>query len=206
MRRALFELLWPAALKDHSADERPRRPILDQRSAGFPWELLNDRRPWMSDEAEFAPPSVRAGMVRQLLQTRFREDVVTTRGRPKRWSSEIRTARRPTCPTSRRPRKRPKPFAAALGGLPYVTLLAGAAAGPEQITRRLFTDAWEIITSRPMVCRTSWSPDQTEKRRGGPGLCSAAARCWTRQRWRRSSEPGDHFHQLLPPRRWADQP
>ncbi len=87
--RALFELLWPAALKDQSTDERPRRLILDERSAGFPWELLDDRRPWMSDGAELAPPAVRAGLVRQLVQTRFREDVFATRDEPRRWLSEI---------------------------------------------------------------------------------------------------------------------
>ena len=79
--RALFELLWPASLKDQSADERPRRLTLDERSAAFPWELLDDRRPWLSDaEAEKRPPAVRAGLVRQLLQTQFREDIVPRRG------------------------------------------------------------------------------------------------------------------------------
>jgi hypothetical protein len=143
--RALFELLWPAALKDHSADERPRRLILDTRSAGFPWELLDDRRPWMSDEAELAPPSVRAGMVRQLLQTRFREDVVTTRGSPKALVIGNPRGAPTDMPDLPQAEEEAKTIASALGGPPYVTLLAGAAAGPEQITRSLFTDAWEII-------------------------------------------------------------
>src|SRR5262249_16357804 len=82
--RALFELLWPSSLKDQSADERPRRLILDERSAAFPWELLDDRRPWLSDaDADMDPPAVRAGIVRQLLQTQFREDIVAPRGSPK---------------------------------------------------------------------------------------------------------------------------
>jgi hypothetical protein len=58
--RALFELLWPAALKDHSNDERPRRLILDERSAGFPWELLDDRRPWMYRKTVASRPDMRS--------------------------------------------------------------------------------------------------------------------------------------------------
>jgi hypothetical protein len=143
--RALFELLWPAALKDHAADERPRRLILDDRSAAFPWELLDDRRPWMSDEAELAPPAVRAGMVRQLLQTRFREDVVTTRGAPKALVIGNPRGAPTDMPDLQKAEEEAKAISAALGGPPYVTLLAGAAAGPDQITRLLFTEAWEII-------------------------------------------------------------
>jgi hypothetical protein len=85
--RILFELLWPESLKHRSAEEQNRRLILDEQSAAFPWELLDDRRPWMSAEdtnaPKLAPPAVRAGMVRQLLQARFSEKVVATRGKPK---------------------------------------------------------------------------------------------------------------------------
>ena len=86
-------------------------------------------------------------------------------GRAKRWSSEIRRARRPTCPTSRRLRKRPKPSPRP----PYVTLLAGAAAGPEQITRRLFTDAWEIIhiSAHGVSNQLVAGPDGKKTRRTG---------------------------------------
>ena len=167
--RALFELLWPAALKDHSADEWPRRLILDQRSAGFPWELLDDRRPWMSDEAELAPPSVRAGMVRQLLQTRFREDVVTTRGAPKALVIGNPQGAPTDMPNLPQAEEEAKTIAAALGGPPYVTLLAGAAAGPEQITRRLFTDAWEIIhiSAHGVSNQLVAGPDGKKTRRTG---------------------------------------
>ena len=85
--RILFELLWPESLKHRSAEEQNRRLILDEQSAAFPWELLDDRRPWMSAEdtnaPKLEPPAVRAGMVRQLLQTRFSEKVVAARGKPK---------------------------------------------------------------------------------------------------------------------------
>ena len=53
--RILFELLWPESLKDRSAEEQNRRLILDEQSAAFPWELLDDRRPWMSAEDTNAP-------------------------------------------------------------------------------------------------------------------------------------------------------
>jgi tetratricopeptide (TPR) repeat protein len=167
--RALFELLWPAALKDHSADERPRRLILDERSAGFPWELLDDRRPWMSDEAELAPPAVRAGMVRQLLQTRFREDVVTTPGALKALVIGNPRGAPTEMPDLPKAEEEAKAIASALGGPPYVTLLAGATAGPEQITRRLFTDAWEIIhiSAHGVSNQLLAGPDGKKKRRTG---------------------------------------
>jgi CHAT domain-containing protein/cytosol aminopeptidase family protein len=167
--RALFELLWPAALKDHSADERPRRLILDERSAGFPWELLDDRRPWMSDEVELAPPAVRAGMVRQLLQTRFREDVVTTTGALKALVIGNPRGAPTDMPDLPKAEEEAKAISAALGGPPYVTLLAGATAGPEQITRRLFTDAWEIIhiSAHGVSNQGLAGPDGKKKRRTG---------------------------------------
>ena len=86
--RTLFELLWPGPLKDQSVEERPRRLVLDERSAAFPWELLDDRRAWTRDDdgpsaSAIGPPAVRNGLVRQLLQSRFREQIVTGRGKPK---------------------------------------------------------------------------------------------------------------------------
>jgi len=167
--RALFELLWPAALKDHSADERPRRLILDERSAGFPWELLDDRRPWMTDEAELSPPAVRAGMVRQLLQTRFREDVVTAPGALKALVIGNPRGAPTEMPDLPKAEEEAKAIAKALGGPPYVTLLAGAAAGPEQITRQLFTDAWEIIhiSAHGVSNQLLAGPDGKKKRRTG---------------------------------------
>ena len=45
--RALFELLWPDRIKEMSREDRNVRLVLDQRTAAFPWELLDDRRPWL---------------------------------------------------------------------------------------------------------------------------------------------------------------
>lgn len=143
--RALFELLWPAALKDQSTDERHRRLILDAHSAGFPWELLDDRRPWMSSEAELTPPAARAGIVRQLLQTRFREEVVTTSGTPKALvigNPQAAPTHMPDLPGAE---NEARTVAGLLKATHDVEALIGAQAGPEQISRRLFTEAWEII-------------------------------------------------------------
>jgi hypothetical protein len=82
--RALFELLWPNRIKETSREDRNLRLVLDERTAAFPWELLDDRRPWVEviegggDSRQ--PPAVRAGLVRQLVQQQFRETVAVPRG------------------------------------------------------------------------------------------------------------------------------
>ena len=45
--RALFELLWPDRIKEMSREDRNVRLVVDERTAAFPWELLDDRRPWL---------------------------------------------------------------------------------------------------------------------------------------------------------------
>jgi tetratricopeptide (TPR) repeat protein len=79
--RALFELLIPHHLKDQLREDRPLRLVLDQDTAAYPWELLDDRRPWPDTGGSGAgiagghqdPPAVRAGLVRQLIRQSFRE-------------------------------------------------------------------------------------------------------------------------------------
>jgi len=66
----LFELLVPNALKQAAPDRRNLALMLDEESAAYPWELLQDRY----DDAS-APLSVQAGMVRQLALSEFREKV-----------------------------------------------------------------------------------------------------------------------------------
>jgi tetratricopeptide (TPR) repeat protein len=167
--RTLFELLWPAALKDQSAEDRPRRLTLDERSACFPWEMLDDRRPWMSDETRVDPPSVRTGLVRQLLQTRFREGMVTPRGKPKALivgNPLLAPTGMPPLPNAE---AEAKTIAAALGPTHDVALLAGSAAGPEQITRRLFTEAWDIIhiSAHGVSNQSLAGPDGKKQKRTG---------------------------------------
>lgn len=148
--RALFELLWPSNLKDQSLEERNRRLVLDEDSAQFPWELLDDRRPWAMDsvlgDAARDPPAVRYGMVRQLLQSRFQERVVVPTGRPKALI---------VCDP---------PEAHVMGFLPLpgaldeavavrelleashdVTVLSERDATPENICQHLVSEAWEIV-------------------------------------------------------------
>ena len=151
--RILFELLWPESLKHRSAEEQNRRLILDEASAAFPWELLDDRRPWMSAEGSGGPtaepPAVRAGLVRQLLQARFSDKIVAATGKPKALvigdpgaepikgfprlpgaEAEARALAKLLCETKQ---------------THDVTLLVKAAATPDQIFKQLLGQAWEIV-------------------------------------------------------------
>jgi hypothetical protein len=82
--RALFELLIPDLLKERTRDDRHLRLILDQKTAAYPWELMDDRRPWDDEDGpvdkDRKPPAVRAGMVRQLVTRSFRQRLVRARG------------------------------------------------------------------------------------------------------------------------------
>jgi tetratricopeptide (TPR) repeat protein len=149
--RTLFELLWPESLKNQSFEELPRRLILDERSAAFPWELLDDRRPWARDEAgastsDIKPPAVRAGMVRQLLQGRFREQIATAHGKP-----NALVIGDPNAVPMEGFAKLPgaeaeaKSVATLLNDTHVVTALVNGAATPEQVCKQLFAQAWEIV-------------------------------------------------------------
>lgn len=67
--RTLFEALWPAALKDHSLDDRSMRLVLDETAAALPWEMLDDRRADLPPTAldRVMPPAARFKLVRQLV-------------------------------------------------------------------------------------------------------------------------------------------
>jgi len=151
--RILFELLWPESLKQRSAEEQNRRLILDEQSAAFPWELLDDRRPWMSAEdtngPTLEPPAVRAGLVRQLLQTRFSQHDAATRGRPKALVIGDPGAE-PMKGFGELPGAEAEARAVAelLGATRQshdVTLLVKAAATPNQIFKQLLGQAWEVV-------------------------------------------------------------
>ncbi|HWL70214.1 MAG TPA: CHAT domain-containing protein, partial [Geminicoccus sp.] len=149
--RALFELLWPVRLKEFSEDDRNLRLILDEDSARFPWELMDDRRPWTSDgrlpdSGNREPAAVRSGVVRQLVQTRFREYVATSRGsrkalvigdprgRPESGFAELPGARREA-----------EAVADLLARTHDVTPLIGDDVLPEHVVMHLFAEAWEVI-------------------------------------------------------------
>lgn len=69
--KTLFELLVPNDLKDHTHDLENLVLVLNQNSAGLPWELLQNRL-----DAGAEPISVGSGMLRQLQTRHFREVVI----------------------------------------------------------------------------------------------------------------------------------
>ena len=151
--RALYELLWPIRLKRQSGEDRNLRLILDERTAAFPWELMDDRAPWSAEnigdgeQSERDPFSVRTGVVRQLIQTRFREVAPLSRRQPKALVIGD-------------PRGDPAPgFAELLGAQQEaravaeilkkaafdVTPLIGDEVRPEQAIMHLFAEQWDVI-------------------------------------------------------------
>jgi hypothetical protein len=65
--KTLFEMLLPNRLKESSPDQRDLVLLLDEDSARFPWEMLEDR--WSHTGR---PPAVAGGLLRQLKQSEFR--------------------------------------------------------------------------------------------------------------------------------------
>lgn len=165
--RALFELLWPASLKDQSTEERNRRLVLDQESAQFPWELLDDRRPWAEDgplhDRERKPPVVRYGLVRQLLQTRFQQRAVVPAGRPK--ALIIGNPTGASMPEGFRDLPGAEEEAGAirqmLSETHDVTILTGREATPENVCEQLFAQAWQVvhISAHGVVRKEMAGPD-----------------------------------------------
>lgn len=146
--RVLFELLLPAALKDRSAEERSRRLILDEASACFPWELLDDRRPWIANVGSSAqhPPAVRSGLVRQLMQAGPREQVRVSRGRKALLIGDPRGS--PTEGFAKLPaaESEAKAVQAVLGQHGFATkALIGDGVTANHVCRNLFAEAWEIV-------------------------------------------------------------
>ncbi len=71
--QTLFEMLIPNQLKELAPNQYDVVLIVDEVSAHYPWELLADR--W---NASKKPPSVAAGMLRQLKTQRFRSKPLHT--------------------------------------------------------------------------------------------------------------------------------
>ena len=146
--RALYELLWPNRLKSEGFGDRNLRLILDERAASLPWELLDDRRSWESAMARNAdPPAIRAGLVRQLVQQRYREQTGSTAGR--RQALVIGDPRGD-------PAREYKPLqgaleeatdvAALLQSNGYaVTRLIGDQVFPEQVVAALLSERWQVV-------------------------------------------------------------
>ncbi|MBS0552069.1 MAG: CHAT domain-containing protein, partial [Proteobacteria bacterium] len=65
--RTLFEMLLPLRLREMAPRQSDLVLLVDERSARYPWELLEDR--W---SANGRPPAVACGLVRQLKSQTFR--------------------------------------------------------------------------------------------------------------------------------------
>ena len=149
--RALFELLWPVRLKRQSGEDRNLRMILDVDTAAFPWELMNDRHPWAENggvpDQQRQPFAVRSGVIRQLIQTRFREAVTPPRGprkalvvgdpraEPAFGFAELAGAQDEARAVAIKLRERGY----------AVTELIGSKIKPEHVVMHLFAEAWEVI-------------------------------------------------------------
>lgn len=66
--RTLYEMLLPLRIREQAPHQGDLVLLIDEYSARYPWELLEDR--WSRDRR---PPSVRAGLIRQLKTPVFRE-------------------------------------------------------------------------------------------------------------------------------------
>lgn len=146
--RTLFELLWPARLKQHSLEDRNLRLILDRESASIPWEMLDDRRP--DEEGAWPsllnPPAVRYGVLRQLVSQRDRPALPRRGGR--RTALVIGDPRGGGSPLSPLPGAQQE--AAAVASLLEdsgftVTRLIGDAASPAQVVAALFSRSWSVV-------------------------------------------------------------
>ncbi len=70
LAKTLFELLMPNRLKEQAPNRQDLVLVLNEDSASYPWELMQDR--WGDDKC---PPAVAAGLLRQLETQVFRERV-----------------------------------------------------------------------------------------------------------------------------------
>jgi len=68
--QTLYELLVPTEIKEEATDQNDRVLLLDEESARYPWELLDDR--WSRGER---PLFVQNGLLRQLESTEFRSSI-----------------------------------------------------------------------------------------------------------------------------------
>lgn len=74
LSKALYELLIPNEFKGFASDARNILLVLDEKTAEYPWELLNN-----SFETSDTPIAVRTGFIRQLHDAQYRPNVLYTR-------------------------------------------------------------------------------------------------------------------------------
>lgn len=146
--RTLFELLWPAELKQHSLEDRNLRLVLDRDSATIPWEMLDDRRP--DEYGRFPqllmPPAVRYGLMRQLISQRD-QPTPPRRGGPR--SALVigdpgdGSGSLPLLPNARAEADAVAGQLAEAGFA--VTRLIGAEATPARVISALFSRGWSVV-------------------------------------------------------------
>jgi hypothetical protein len=79
----LFEMLIPNELKEYAPDRQDIVLVLNDGSARYPWELMQERPTEGRTPAKGKPEplAIQAGMVRQLQTTEYRERVVMATGK-----------------------------------------------------------------------------------------------------------------------------
>lgn len=150
--RTLFELIWPNSLKEHSLEDRNIRLILDETAAALPWEMMDDRRPWLTTAdsggagARLGPPAVRFGVIRQLVSTQIRE--ATKNVGPRRRALVVGDPIGAGATFAELPgaQEEARQVQAVLERHGYeVVALIGEKAMPEAVISELLTDAWDIV-------------------------------------------------------------
>ena len=138
--QTLFELLVPNDFKAYAPDRRKLELMLNANAAAIPWELMYD-----GFDRTVEPLSVSSGMVRQLLLSEGRQQVLR---------APAKTALVVGDPTVSDPRFPPLPGAAAEASLVGevlqtngfdVQLLVGKEARPRQVLAALHEQPWRIL-------------------------------------------------------------
>jgi CHAT domain-containing protein len=151
--RAMFELLWPNELKEANTDDTNLRMVLDEPAARYPWELMDDRRPWLirgggPDMAARKPPAARFGVLRQLVNENYRPASPSAAGG--RRALVIGDPRGGTPARGFAPLPGARAEAAGVAKLLRsrgyeVTELIGDAITPDLVIRHLLADVWSIV-------------------------------------------------------------
>ena len=147
--RALYEMIWPDALKQDRSQDRDLRLILDETAAALPLELLDDRQAGSeATGARLAPPALRHGLLRQLV----RQDIASRRpvslDRPTALVIGDPRGGPPAADFSPLPgaRQEAKEIADALGKAGYaVTALIGDEVTPAQVVAHVLRGGWTIL-------------------------------------------------------------
>ena len=167
--KTLFEMLLPNRLKESSPDQRDMVLLLDEDSARFPWEMLEDR--WSHTGR---PPAVAGGLLRQLKDDRVPDAAdacVREHGLRGRQSEPRRLGR---LPRPARSASRGRAGAARSSTDQGYTTLASIDEKAEAILGGLHAKAWRVLhlaghgAHEFMLASASTTPATTDDLVGGP--------------------------------------